>query len=896
MSDRTASAGAQASTGGTGGRKPAKRATLSCSECRRLKLRCDRQVPCSSCVKRGLSSLCPDGQLTPTRTSKLAASATALAERVELLESLLRQNGHPIPPLPAAANFAIDMAARRREAQNPGGAAAAATGSAGAGGEAGASGEEDELDLVAMGSEDSASPRRDSVQEEMTAQSSSAPDQPEAAGDDRPTFPFPAATMSLKEIQEALPPKDEVVRLSNLYWDHCSYMFCPITPEDYWDDYLESAFSSDPHGPKLACVLMAISLGAAFDPALPATAPTQSQRYFDLGQAALSVSRFLTHLAVVQALHLCGNILFNRPKQENGEAFFPLFAVAVKGAQSMGLHRDPDAWGLDAQEANRRRVAFWELLALDRMSSFKSGRPYTIHAAHYDTAMPEATSSCCKDKWRLAEFLGEAIDNLWSVKQATYTVVTTMDQKLRALFIDSIGVRHCRALPTGAFSQPGSIPPVLPEGVVDAEVDGALKDTMEQHTWAMTYSAVLFYMHKAAFAQSLDRYPDEPLQSPWGLSVRVVVLEAASYILNLARSWMSLNTALCSRWWHISFHLFVAGVAQSSYVIRSPSSMLTPHALAQLKETVSIFEMSALDGTPGAILLPRMREFRQKAHHAVFSARNIPRPPSEAGSAEEVSSTALDLLSLGTTTRWSRSTKSAATPGVSAPSTADPAQPALPLSLPFAYPHHPYDATASSASAAASNRSYLDLLAAAHNRPSPYFQPPPSSAGANGNGNGSGAGEGYDPHLPPSYEGAQLGTASYAPPPASSFRSALSLLPQPSPPSQYPPSLDATHPTLQHRYSLPTPSLHPYYPPFGGVLPEPGTHFRPPPPPSSTQQQQYEYPPPQTAGSDSSSAWSAGGAAGGSTAAGGAPVQPRGPEDWAWWTSAAGGTQEHPPG
>ncbi|KAH7870937.1 uncharacterized protein C8R40DRAFT_616952 [Lentinula edodes] len=36
---------------------------LSCCECRRLKLRCDRTFPCGSCKKRGVSDICPDGVL-----------------------------------------------------------------------------------------------------------------------------------------------------------------------------------------------------------------------------------------------------------------------------------------------------------------------------------------------------------------------------------------------------------------------------------------------------------------------------------------------------------------------------------------------------------------------------------------------------------------------------------------------------------------------------------------------------------------------------------------------------------------------------------------------------------------------------------------------------------------
>lgn len=90
--DIESSSNAQESNAGSSGSRR-RRGALSCAECRRcdqlgslihlehnlslsrlisvlvgvayrLKLRCDRQVPCHSCVKRGCSSICPDGSLT----------------------------------------------------------------------------------------------------------------------------------------------------------------------------------------------------------------------------------------------------------------------------------------------------------------------------------------------------------------------------------------------------------------------------------------------------------------------------------------------------------------------------------------------------------------------------------------------------------------------------------------------------------------------------------------------------------------------------------------------------------------------------------------------------------------------------------------------------------------
>lgn len=37
---------------------------LSCAECRRLKLRCDKKLPCGSCLRRGCESICPLGDVS----------------------------------------------------------------------------------------------------------------------------------------------------------------------------------------------------------------------------------------------------------------------------------------------------------------------------------------------------------------------------------------------------------------------------------------------------------------------------------------------------------------------------------------------------------------------------------------------------------------------------------------------------------------------------------------------------------------------------------------------------------------------------------------------------------------------------------------------------------------
>ncbi|KAJ7621448.1 fungal-specific transcription factor domain-containing protein [Roridomyces roridus] len=70
---------------------------VSCAECRRLKIKCDKQIPCQSCVRRGCSALCPNGALATGQGTRFVLAATEhlhrkiarMGERIRLLEDAL---------------------------------------------------------------------------------------------------------------------------------------------------------------------------------------------------------------------------------------------------------------------------------------------------------------------------------------------------------------------------------------------------------------------------------------------------------------------------------------------------------------------------------------------------------------------------------------------------------------------------------------------------------------------------------------------------------------------------------------------------------------------------------------------------------------------------------------
>ncbi|KZP01998.1 hypothetical protein FIBSPDRAFT_809075, partial [Athelia psychrophila] len=73
------------------------RGELSCAECKRLKSKCDKKLPCGACVRRGCQTLCPHGSLSttsgtrydPPDTEGLLRQISEMSHRIHLLEDAL---------------------------------------------------------------------------------------------------------------------------------------------------------------------------------------------------------------------------------------------------------------------------------------------------------------------------------------------------------------------------------------------------------------------------------------------------------------------------------------------------------------------------------------------------------------------------------------------------------------------------------------------------------------------------------------------------------------------------------------------------------------------------------------------------------------------------------------
>ncbi|KIK69750.1 hypothetical protein GYMLUDRAFT_521243 [Collybiopsis luxurians FD-317 M1] len=68
------------------------RGEVSCAECRRLKIKCDKQIPCTSCQRRGCAALCPNGSLATGQGTRFVLAATEhLHRRIARLSGRIRE-------------------------------------------------------------------------------------------------------------------------------------------------------------------------------------------------------------------------------------------------------------------------------------------------------------------------------------------------------------------------------------------------------------------------------------------------------------------------------------------------------------------------------------------------------------------------------------------------------------------------------------------------------------------------------------------------------------------------------------------------------------------------------------------------------------------------------------
>ncbi|KZT39029.1 hypothetical protein SISSUDRAFT_1046229 [Sistotremastrum suecicum HHB10207 ss-3] len=705
--------GAGGGTGQGSGRAPRRRAdrteghlaggpdagrTLSCSECRRLKLKCDRKWPCQSCIKRGCASICPNGSLTPGQSNRFILHGSEqlhrkiheMSQRISALEDALTilqtekdpTSQHPLLgeellriKLPPDTQSAVDDYGAKDKNIPSLNSTSTTTSTGGAGGNGGGgepkdSGTSDasdvegtlagELGTLTLGSdgrmnylgktakiefilhqpgddeeaeaEAERSPTRQGSRHQSPETPFAAPSPPSSKPPDLPDdiikvsesfiFSVPKdSELKITDLYAYLPPISRAWNLCELYFNHASWFYSPITKDEFIEETfspvyrLTGSLSTTPTlansseegrpGPhELALLFQVFAIGALTDLALPPL-NGESDKYQTLSRAALCIEPPWDGCTIplVQTIHLMlyANIMWEQTLIP--EVAWVLMGSLAKFAHSLGLHRDPAKWNLGPKETQRRRLVFWELYAMDSWQSLGFGRPPSFSASHVDVQIPEDDVTDAKGNHIHArtfiyyrncfvrDCIRAVIDHTYQIKPFRYASVLELDKKVREYDFGTLFKESDNALPTiGIF--------------------------MQKHLMSCTREFALLYVHRSFFTRSLTQHPNDPLQSTYAPSV-LATFRCAVALLQVVKMLFTKNPTFIGRFSLPWTYVVTTAVVTGSIVARGPRSSLAPVAYQQLNMALELFQAASVYSRRSLHALPILHRLKQRADQAI---------------------------------------------------------------------------------------------------------------------------------------------------------------------------------------------------------------------------------------------------------------------------------------
>lgn len=621
---------------------------LSCAECRRLKLRCDRHVPCGSCVKRGCGAICPDGSLTTGQGNRFVLASTAelhekisdLSVRVRQLEDGLRESHalvsperHPLlaehlllikAPLQRDPPHLRNLPKSEVKQEDQNGEVVDAFGSLSINAFGGANyygsiasswlllqnevsehedSDDDHLDVL-----------KSALSPAILARSGALPLTPETHRS------LDIESGQLREIFWHLPDTSKAQYLIRTYYRLGAWMYNPISQEDFEEDvypiFYEQSASPTAEDPlvshKLSLTFMVFAIGSLMNIQAPAY-NHDATKYYHLARAALFQSSLVNNptVSAVQALFLMTFYLFLSTRHgSNSGNRWVIMGTAIKIAQSIGLHRDPSKWLSDSREILRRRTLFWELYTYDSWQCFTLGRPPSFNLAHIDCKLPslsEEDDSFHTWKYRFtSECMSVVHDQAFGAKTPSYATVLQLDRKLRAFPVPP-------NLQVPGFGNSASSSELCRN-------QDSVSLMLQRHIVLAIREMNLLYLHRSFFARALTDHPKDPLGSSYGSSV-IAAYRSAGSLIALVRNLHTQLKEPSERIWFLWTHMFSCTIVLGSVVTRCPSMSIAPSALLQLGSACELFSKAAQSFRAQPVLNV-MTTLQKKAHHALEEYRS----------------------------------------------------------------------------------------------------------------------------------------------------------------------------------------------------------------------------------------------------------------------------------
>ncbi|KAK0236242.1 fungal-specific transcription factor domain-containing protein [Armillaria nabsnona] len=604
---------------------------VSCAECRRLKIKCDKQIPCQSC------QLCTGSLATGQGTRFVLAATEHLHRRIAKLSGRIRQledalsslhsqhstDRHPLlqdelifnEEHTAEENSASDDATAQPPAEVIDAFGTLSISDHGISRFFGPTGGSESL-LIASSQ---TSPTSSAHSPDSKHASVSPTNSGHSTDFSLFSQSFPFTPMGRSEdvqdmIRTHLPPWERAQSLGETYFEQVAWIFRGVTRQQLIDDMLPAIYRKQPSeefgGPHdLSLIFMIFAIGALVENE-PSSESAHAEHYHQLSRAAISLQPVLEKPSIVtiQCLHLMS--IYNAmsgsdtTSEPSMEMTWSLITLAAHLSQT--VNRDSERWGLPAKMVQRRRILFWDLFVADVWQSLNTGRPPSFSLAYIDCSFPQyddqkdgGSPGCEFEIWQFrfaSECVAEVTSRTLTAEAPSYNTIMELDRKVREF-----------PLPTG-MAEKNDLGTSFQRCVLDH-----IRET------------VLMYIHRSFFAQAIIEQPVNPLKSTYAPSFLAAYRSSAT-ILKSVREQFTMWPNSCAKFWTMWTFAFSAAVVFGTVVTRGPRSPLATSAMAELEQACILFSKAATHSRRAAKALPILVKLSEKARHALAAAQNEPMP------------------------------------------------------------------------------------------------------------------------------------------------------------------------------------------------------------------------------------------------------------------------------
>ncbi|KAJ7646713.1 hypothetical protein FB45DRAFT_180259 [Roridomyces roridus] len=598
----------------------------SCAECQRLKLRCDKNVPCASCIRRGCSSICPKGTLQSSGRGKrsvmsdvpeLTGTIAEMGERIRQLEQVLENSydeEHKRHPILRAPSRHPEPSTPAQVAEVLGSFSINETGEAVYFGPT--AGTEALLSIEGASASSSSAHERASFAF-MTS-----------------SFPFASGRtpnwdpeQALERLFAHLPSEERAWGLCSTFYRNGCWTGIPIEQDEaaelltsiYQHDWVDVDNPSTICLHKMAVLYFICALGTLVDLDLEPYS-LEADHYFDLGCAALSVNSLFEHQTVVtvRALFLLTLYYAHGGRRFTMDGAWSTISLASSIAQSLGMHRASFGSKLPSREASRCRALFWEIYTIETVYGLSVGRPTGTFLSNVSCPFPPDEDlgnepfvkffpGYRQARWEWTkEVIVPIMESFLTVSKPSYETVLQLDSMLR---------RYIMRAPFDSF--------------VASPDDGVPQTWIQQHIFPHLTNIMVMYIHTGSLLEAIQEKPVNPLESSYATSFLAGYRSASEIIKSNIKNF-STHPALFTRWWGVWKSLFSAGVVLGNVAARYPCSPVAPQAMVEFLAAVDLIEKGAVSSgraRGGLAILQRLREKAIAAYIEKTGHKLTPPPP-----------------------------------------------------------------------------------------------------------------------------------------------------------------------------------------------------------------------------------------------------------------------------